>query len=218
MAGGRDLELAHGMQCPSVTKGGPGRMHERPERPAERETPDEALMARYVDGDAAAFDEIFRRYEPRAYAFFLRRTGSPERAQDLYQDLFLRIHRARDRYDVARPFAPWLFQIAHRLLVDDARRAHRCYEVPIEEREPHAECSNSEEQVGDCEALGQALAGLSGEERHILVSAKLGGVGYPELAAQLGKSAEAVRKVASRALQRLRADPLLPDSLPSASR
>ena len=217
MAAGRDPTLAHGMQRLFVTKGGPGRMHERTQRPAERETPDETLMVRYVDGEAAAFDEIFRRYEPRAYAFFLKRTGSPDRAQDLYQELFLRIHRARDRYDAERPFAPWVFQIAHRLLVDDGRRAHRFYEVPIEEREPHAERSNSEEWLGDCEVLGQALAGLSGEERHILVSSKLEGVGYPELAAQLGKSAEAVRKTASRTLQRLRAAPILA-LLPSEGR
>ena len=52
---------------------------------------------------------------------------------------------------------------------------------------------------------------LSGEERYVLISAKLDGVGYPELALQLGKSAEAVRKLASRALQRLRsASPLEP--------
>src|SRR3990172_1774465 len=166
------------------------------------ELPDETLMARYADGDSEAFDALFHRYEPRVYAFFLKRTESPQRAQDLYQELFLRIHRARDRYDPERPFAPWLFQIAHRLLVDDGRRAHRSHEVPIDEREPRALGSNSEQQLGDREALARALDALSGEERHILVSSKLGGIGYPELAAQLGKSAEAVRKVASRALQR----------------
>lgn len=182
------------------------------------ELPDETLMARYADGDAEAFDELFRRYEPRTYAFFLRRTGSPERAEDLYQELFLRIHRARDRYDAERPFAPWMFQIAHRLLVDDGRRAHRSYEVPIEGREPRSERSNSEEWLGDHEVLAQALGELSHEERYVLVSAKLAGVGYPELATQLGKSVTAVRKLASRALQRLRAAPLLAASLPSEGR
>ena len=62
-----------------------------------QEEPDENLMARDAAGDAEAFDELFRRYEPRAYVFFLKRTGSPQRAEDLYQELFLRIHRARDR-------------------------------------------------------------------------------------------------------------------------
>jgi RNA polymerase sigma-70 factor (ECF subfamily) len=175
-------------------------------------------MARYADGDAGAFEELFRRYEVRTYAFFLRRTASPERAQDLYQELFLRIHRARDRYDAERPFAPWLFQIAHRLLVDDQRRAYRSYEVSIGDRDPPAEHPGTEDQVGDREVLGQALAALSREERFVLVSSKLEGIGYPELAAQLGKSVAAVRKLASRALQRLRCAPLRPTPLASESR
>jgi RNA polymerase sigma-70 factor (ECF subfamily) len=182
------------------------------------ELPDETLMARYAEGDTLAFEELFRRYEPRAYAFFLRRTGSRERARDLYQELFLRIHKARDRFDAERRFAPWLFQIAQRLLVDDQRRIHRVYELPLGDDEPRDELPGSEETLGEREVLAQVLSTLSGEERHILVSAKLEGVGYPELAAQLGKSAEAVRKLASRALQRLRAGSLLAASVPSEGR
>jgi RNA polymerase sigma-70 factor (ECF subfamily) len=128
------------------------------------------------------------------------------------------MHRARDRFDRQRPFAPWFFQIARRLLIDDQRRAHRSYEVPIEDREPPEQRSSSEAWLGDCEILGQALATLSGEERHILVSSKLEGIGYPELAAQLGKSVEAVRKMASRTLQRLRAAPLEAGSLQAQAR
>jgi len=175
-------------------------------------------MARYSDGEAEAFSELFRRYEHSAYGFFLKRTGSPERAQDLYQELFLRLHRARDRYDASRPFAPWLFSIARRLLVDDARRAHRHHEVSMEGREVREKGSNSEARLGDFEVLGRALESLSDEERYIVLSSKLDGSGYPEIAAQLGKSAGAVRKAASRALQRLRAAALCADSLPSASR
>jgi RNA polymerase sigma-70 factor (ECF subfamily) len=181
------------------------------------ETLDEILMARYAAGDEAAFDELFRRYEPRVYAFFAKRTGSPERAEELYQELFLRVHRARDSYDDGRPFAPWLFQIAHRLLIDDLRRAHRSHELPIDDREVRSECVGNEVQLGDRELLGRALAALSHEERYVLVSAKVDGVGYPELAASLGRSVEAVRKLASRATQRLRAAALL-DILPSQSR
>jgi RNA polymerase sigma factor (sigma-70 family) len=168
------------------------------------ETPDEALMARYADGDGEAFVELFRRYESRAYAYFLRRTGAPERSEDLYQELFLRIHRARDDFDPARPFAPWLFQIAHRLLVDDLRRAHRSHEVSMEGGEWACERAGAEERLAGGELLGRALEALSDEDRHIVLASKLDGVGYPELAAQLGKSAAAVRKAASRALQRLR--------------
>jgi RNA polymerase sigma-70 factor (ECF subfamily) len=169
------------------------------------ETTDETLMARYASGDAAAFDEIFRRYEPRAYAYFAKRTGSRERAEDLYQELFLRIHRARDAFDPSRSFAPWFFQIAHRLWIDDQCRAHRSREVPIEDREPVSPSREGAARAVEREDLARALGSLTAEERFVLVSAKLEGRPYSELAAGLGKSADAVKKMASRALQRVRA-------------
>lgn len=169
----------------------------------ERPT-DEALAALYADGDAEAFGELFRRYESRAYGFFLKRTRSPERAQDLYQELFLRLHRARDGYDPTRPFAPWFFQIAHHLLQDDNRRAHRSHEVPIGGCEHRTDRPGSEEQAAGREHVRRVLDDLSPEERYILVSSKVVGVGYAELACELGKSVDAVKKVASRAIQRLR--------------
>jgi RNA polymerase sigma factor (sigma-70 family) len=164
---------------------------------------DEILMERYVGGDPTAFDELFRRYEPRAFSYFLRRTGSPDRAQDLYQDLFLRIHRARDRYDSRRSFSPWFFQIAHRLLIDDQRRAYRSRELSLEERHQNALPASSRE-VSQRDELEQLLEGLSADERHVLVRAKGEGVGYAELASQLGKSIDAVKQMASRAARRLR--------------
>ena len=90
-------------------------------RCSDQELRDETLMDRYVHGDTAAFDELFRRYERQAFAFFIRRTRSADRSEDLYQELFLRIHRARHTYDARRAFAPWFFQIAHHLLIDDVR-------------------------------------------------------------------------------------------------
>lgn len=167
--------------------------------------PDEALMVLYADGDPGAFDELFRRHESRAYAYFSKRTGSPDRARDLYQELFLRIHRGRDAYDPARPFLPWFFQIAHRLLIDDQRRAHRCREVSLDDREPRGADPRGEQQASDREQVLRVLGELSAEERYILVSAKVEGVGYGDLALELGKSVAAVKKAASRAMQRLRA-------------
>ncbi len=165
---------------------------------------DEVLMARYVAGDANAFEALFHRYERRAYVYFLKRTGSPERSQDLYQELFLRIHRARDRYDPARPFTPWFFQIANRLLVDDHRRAFRSREVAIEGRELRASVSEGGDRLAAREQLDRIFDELSPDERYVLLSARVEGIGYTELAEHLGKSVDAVKKMASRAVQRLR--------------
>lgn len=168
------------------------------------EVPDEQLMQQYADGDAKAFDELFRRYESRAFSFFIKRTRSRDRAQDLYQELFLRIHRARDRYDPERAFTPWFFQIAHRLLVDDQRRAYRAHEVPVGGLEMSSNRARVRDEVAEREQLGQLLGSLSPMERYVLVSAKVEGTGYPEIAAHLDKSVDAVKKMASRAMQRLR--------------
>ncbi len=170
-------------------------------------------MDRYASGDAEAFDLLFRRYEPRAYAFFLKRTSSPQRAEDLYQELFLRIHRARDEFDSTRAFTPWFFQIAHRLLIDDQRRAFRANEVAVEGFEAAATQPNAEALAGDREEVELLLDTLSPEERYVVVAAKMGGIGYPELADHLGKSVDAVKKMASRALQRIRSEAISADVL-----
>ncbi len=169
------------------------------------EVADEKLMARYVDGDVGAFDTLFRRFEPRAFSYFFKRTRSSERAQDLYQELFLRIHRARDSYDPARAFTPWFFQIAHRLWVDDQRRAYRSHEVPIGEHDPIAPTAGAD--LADRQELTQILDSLSPDERYVLVAAKVEGVAYPQLAAELGKSVDAVKQLASRAMRRVRSAP-----------
>ncbi len=173
-----------------------------------REVSDERLMNRDVDGDSAAFDQLFERYERRAYAYFFQRTRSNDRAEDLYQELFLRVHRGRASYDPTRPFAPWFFRIASRLLIDDLRRAFRNHEVPLHENAAIPVEAEAERLVESAEGVARGLEQLSAEERYVLVSAKVGGVGYRELAWELGKSADAVKKLASRAMQRLRATAL----------
>jgi RNA polymerase sigma-70 factor (ECF subfamily) len=166
---------------------------------------DERLMKRYADGDSLAFDELFHRYEQRAYEFFFVRTRSDDRARDLYQELFFRIHRARFSFDPTRRFAPWFFQIASRLLVDDLRRAFRSREVPLSADGVARVESDVEARLLDSERVEQVLEQLSPEERRVLICAKVEGARYDEIARELGKSTDAVKKVASRAMQRLRA-------------
>jgi RNA polymerase sigma-70 factor (ECF subfamily) len=171
------------------------------------ELSDETLMDLYARGDGAAFDELFARYEQRAYAFFLQRTRSEDRAADLYQELFLRLHCARESYDPGRPFAPWFFEIARHLLVDAWRRSRRCAEDPLLDEAAYAgpAALGPEHRFAAAEQAHAVLAQLSGVERYVLVSAKVHGREYSELAGELGRSAAALKKLASRAMQRLRA-------------
>ena len=169
------------------------------------ETTDSQLMERYALGDGRAFDELFRRYEGRSYAFFLRRTRSADDARDLYQDLFLRIHRFRARFDPSQGFESWFFTIARHVYIDHLRRSRG-----IEEgfgdwlADPAPNCDAERQTIARSEAH-RILAGLSPEQEAVLVAAKVGGLDYAEIAKELGKTVAAVKQVASRTIRRIRA-------------
>src|SRR5438046_5980993 len=87
-------------------------------------TSDEILMAAYQTGNQDAFCELFDRYGGRVHAFLVRRLGDVAIADELHQEAFLRLHRARSSYDPERPCRAWLFAIVHNL-VNDALRSRR---------------------------------------------------------------------------------------------
>jgi RNA polymerase sigma-70 factor (ECF subfamily) len=164
---------------------------------------DEVLMAGYAAGDPASFDELFARYERRAYAFFLARVRTPERAADLFQELFLRLHRGRETFHADARFEPWFFRIARHVLVDDFRRRGPPLEVLGEDLA--GEGSSPEREFQQGEALAALLAELTEDERTILVAAQGAGVDLATIARALGRTTAAVRQIASRARRRVRA-------------
>ena len=172
-----------------------------------KDLPDEQLMGLYTDGSESAFEELFRRYEGRSYAYFLRRVRCEARARDLYQELFLRLHRFRHTYDARRPFTPWFFHVAHGVLVDEWRRRHRQAEVSLEEARLESPDADPERSAAARHESLRQLAGLSPQEARILVDAKVRGLEYAEIAEALGRSVAAVKQIASRSLRRLRLAP-----------
>lgn len=166
---------------------------------------DEALMAAYASGSRAAFDELFRRHERGAWAFFRRRLGSEDGAWDLYQDLFLRLHRSRDTYDPSRPFLPWFFQVARNVLIDDRRRAYHARELPLAQDVATASEDDVERIAAAREEASQQLGQLTEESARVVIGSKLLGQSYGEIALEIGKSRDAVKQLASRSMRKLRA-------------
>jgi RNA polymerase sigma-70 factor, ECF subfamily len=80
------------------------------------------LMDRYAAGDGAAFAELHRQLAPRLRAFLVRICGEPRLADDLLQDAFLRVHRARGTFSPGAAVVPWAYAIARNVHVDHARR------------------------------------------------------------------------------------------------
>ena len=197
-------ERAWGMQLEEDGGSPRGSKSRKPGGSAMKGETDGRLMERYTDGDADAFTELFGRYERRAYRFFVARTRSEERAWDLYQDLFLRLHRFRQTYRAGEPFAPWFFQIARRVFLDDLRRDRSSREVSLESEIARSSENDAERRVADVEQAEQLLSRLSPEQGLVLLAGKVDGLGCAEIAQRLGKSVAAVKQVASRALRKLR--------------
>jgi RNA polymerase sigma factor (sigma-70 family) len=72
----------------------------------------EALAARAAHGDREAFEQLVHRFQRRLYGFAYRYIRDPDEAQDLVQEVFLRLHRKLGRFDPRRPFEPWLWRVA----------------------------------------------------------------------------------------------------------
>ncbi|HEU0052899.1 MAG TPA: sigma-70 family RNA polymerase sigma factor [Longimicrobium sp.] len=101
-----------------------------------RDLSDEQLFQRYTDGDGEGFRLLVERYQPRIQGFLRKRLNDEERVEDLTQDTFLRIHRARDSYDPARKFSTWIHTIANNLLKNEFRNRSRRRETTFSELRP----------------------------------------------------------------------------------
>jgi RNA polymerase sigma-70 factor, ECF subfamily len=186
-------------------------------------TSDEILMAAYQAGNQAAFTELFERHAGSVYGFLVRRLGDNALAEDLYQEAFLRLHRARHTYDSGRPFRAWLFTIVHNLLNDALRRRRRApyvrsSEEAVGKANPDGIHGESEREVGSDEhsperlvaarqstqALERALNALPSDEATVLILARVERMSYDDIGAVIGRSATATKQLAYRALKRLR--------------
>lgn len=86
---------------------------------------DEELMLAYGAGDLAAFEIVYRRYSGRLYRYLLRQCGNADDAQELLQDVWTNLIRARSRYEVRAKFSTYLFHLAHNRVIDHFRRRRR---------------------------------------------------------------------------------------------
>ncbi len=101
-------------------------------------TDDRSLVRRCLAGDERAYRELIERYQRAVYSVALRMLGRVEDAEDVTQETFVRMFRALDRYDPARPLRAWLLTIASRLAIDQLRR-RAARHVPLVQQEPGGE-------------------------------------------------------------------------------
>ena len=98
-----------------------------------QEMSDEELMFSYADGNADAFEELYSRHEKPVFHFILRSCGNRDRAEEILQEVFLRVIKSADRYKESAKFTTWLYTIARNLCIDKARKRSRATEISMDQ-------------------------------------------------------------------------------------
>lgn len=186
---------------------------------------DEQLFQRYTNGDEEGFQVLMRRYQPRIQGFLRKRLNDEERVEDLTQDTFLRIHRARDSYDPGRKFSTWIHTIANNLLKNEFRNRSRRRETVFSELRPEtspaggpsrpvefqAEGADPEQETYRSElreAIDTAIEQMDEHHRIPFVMREVEDLSYEEIAEAIGIPVGTVKSRLNRARNSFRS--LLP--------
>ena len=160
------------------------------------------LMVRYQQADQAASAALIERLSPRLHWFFASQMGSRIDADDMLQDLWLRIHRVRHTYRPGEPLLPWVYAIAHRVRIDTYRKRYRMSrEIGVDALpEPAAREENQASRL----AFRELLATLPEGQREVLTMLKVSGLSLEEVARATSSTVGGVKQKAHRAYERLR--------------
>ncbi len=171
-----------------------------------------AAMHRYAGGDDSAFDGLYDLLKPPLERFLLRRARTGDRAEELLQETFLAMVRARGHFARGASVAPWAYAIARRLVIDDVRRHARSAKMMDEKVEPEANAGSPEAAADEALALRRLVRAVERElsrvpeaQREVFELVQLEGLSIAETAEVLGTTEMAVRLRLHRAHQALRA-------------
>lgn len=167
---------------------------------------DHEHMEQVKAGHPEAMAELYARHHGRVLGYFLRLTRQRATAEDLVQEVFLRMLNYRNSFKSSAPFVPWMFGIAHRLHLDHCNR--RTLEAGPEVLEAHADAAadthHRVEHQSDQELLERALARLDPKKRELLLLSREPDLSYQELAQLMGCSLASIKVQVHRALKELR--------------
>lgn len=177
------------------------------------------LLVRDKD-DSGAFAELVDRYRARLIGVLHHILNSTEEAEDLAQEVFLRVYRTRKKYHPRAKFATWLFTIANNLALNALRRRKRKPSVPLPAQDSGPLGARPAEQLVAADSgamptrrlaqqelasvIRKALEDLNERQKLAVVLNKFEEMNYADIAAVMGLSAKAVKSLLSRARLRLK--------------
>jgi RNA polymerase sigma-70 factor, ECF subfamily len=177
--------------------------------------PDVQLMLRVREDDAMAFQQLVQAYQLRLLRVLKHMVGSTTAAEDLVQDVFLRVWRARHNYVATAKFSTWIFHIAHNVASNAIRDRQRKKEVQVSGNPDYQDGALSLEQMAvastgmipirkldkseRADMVRTAVEALNERQRTALLLSKFEGLSYQEIADTMELSVQAVKSLLSRA-------------------
>lgn len=177
-------------------------------------------MLRVRDGDAAAFEELVSRYQGRLLTVLENLVSNREQAEDLAQDVFLRVFRARATYEPGAKFSTWLFTIANNVASNARRSKARRKETGLPGASPQDSSPMSLDQMAraksgllptrsldraeQADVVRMAMESLNERQRMALLLAKFEEMSYEDIGKTMGLTVQAVKSLLSRARANLR--------------
>lgn len=175
--------------------------------------PDGALFRRFAEGDAAAFDALLRKHGRTVWSFTRRFLGARGAAEDVYQEVWLRVIKSAASFEGRSRFTTWLYQVTRSVCIDhlrsDRRRRDR---IPIDESGERAQdledqgprASDDAERRELVSAIEQAVAALPEEQREVFLLRETTGLTFEEIGRLTGASTNTVKSRMRYALENVR--------------
>lgn len=179
-------------------------------------------MQAFRKGDAGAFEILVSRHQRGVFNFLLRSVHNQARAEELLQEVFLRVVRAKARYEASAKFTTWLYSIARNLCVDESRRAkfrkHQSLDAPRKGKDGEGSAmvssipSNTVPTDEAAEAptirrrLAEAVQKLPVEQREVFLLRQVSGLSFREIAETVDIPENTVKSRMRYALEKLRSE------------
>jgi len=174
---------------------------------------DEDLMLGYQQGDAAAFEVLYERHKGGVFRYLLAKCHQQAIAEELFQDVWMKLIAARDRYEVRAKFTTYLYQLAHNHFVDYYRKTRtdvlqqKDCDEDVEQMIVNGQ-KQADEQLEiqrQTEILSELVDNLPDEQREAFMLREEGGLTVVEIAEVTGVNTEAAKSRLRYAVKKLRA-------------
>jgi RNA polymerase sigma-70 factor (ECF subfamily) len=172
------------------------------------ELDDSALMLRYCEGDSAAFEALYRRHKDSLYRYLLRLSLDPQVAEDVFQDAWGKIVRARASYRPTARFSTYLFRVAHNCFIDFVRRNRRHAQVSATDPDDTATGDRTPDELTEQSLarrrLEVALRDLPEAQRDAFLLREEAGLSIDEIAQVTGANRETAKSRLRYAMAKLK--------------